>query len=193
MSGGQIPRPIEERNRFLDRVEQLGNALPDPALIFVGLIAVLMAVSAVGAAAGWSAVNPVTGETLSVKSLLSEQSLQLLITEMPRTYAGFAPLGVVLTIMLGAGVADRSGLLHRARARQPQRRTRRGRSIPAVMLTGMLTCHALDAGYVVFVPLAGLIFARLLVGTRSWDVAVGFAGVRRRPVGQSAAGRTTMC
>ena len=66
--------------------------------------------SAVGAAAGWSAVNPVTGETLSVKSLLSEQSLQLLITEMPRTFAGFAPLGVVLTIMLGAGVADRSGL-----------------------------------------------------------------------------------
>ena len=53
-----------------------------------------------------SAANPIAGETLRVKSLLSEQSLQLLITEMPRTYAGFAKLGVVLTIMLGAGVAD---------------------------------------------------------------------------------------
>ena len=126
LSGGPTPQPVQERNRFLDGVERLGNALPDPALIFVGLIAVLMAMSAVGAAAGWSAVNPVTGETLSVKSLLSEQSLQLLITETPRTYAGFAPLGLVLTIMLGAGVADRSGLLHRARARKPQRRTRAG-------------------------------------------------------------------
>ena len=102
--------PRQERSRFLDGVERLGNALPDPALIFVGLIAVLMAMSAVGSAAGWSAFNPVTGETLSVKSLLSEQSVQLLITEIPRTYAGFAPLGLVLTIMLGAGVADRSGL-----------------------------------------------------------------------------------
>ncbi len=120
--------PMQERNRFLDGVERLGNALPDPALIFVGMIAVLMAVSAVGAAAGWSALNPVTGETLSVTSLLSEQSLQLLITETPRTFAAFAPLGLVLTIMLGAGVADRSGLfaalvraslsvVHEARAR----------------------------------------------------------------------------
>ena len=102
--------PTQERNRFLDGVERLGNALPDPALIFVALIAVLMAISAIGAAAGWSAFNPVTGETLSVKSLLSEESLQLLITETPRTYAAFAPLGLVLTIMLGAGVAERSGL-----------------------------------------------------------------------------------
>src|SRR5262245_19458842 len=97
--------PLQERNRFLDGVERLGNALPGPTLIFVGLIAGLMAVSAVGAAPGWSAVNPVTGETLSVTSLLSEQSLQLLITETPRTFAAFAPLGLVLTIMLGAGVA----------------------------------------------------------------------------------------
>ena len=109
---------MQERNRFLDGVERLGNALPDPVLIFVGLIALLMAMSAVGAAAGWSAVNPVTGETLIVKSLLSEQSLQLLITEIPRTYAGFAPLGLVLTIMLGAGVADRQRPVRRARCAQ---------------------------------------------------------------------------
>jgi len=44
----------QERNRFLDGVERLGNALPDPALIFVGLSAVLMAISAVGGAAGCS-------------------------------------------------------------------------------------------------------------------------------------------
>src|SRR5688572_24187421 len=108
--GGPNPRRLHERSRFLDSVERLGNALPDPVLIFVGLIALLMGMSAVGEAAGWSAVNPVSGDTLSVKSLLSEQALQLLITEIPRTFTGFAPLGLVLTIMLGAGVADASGL-----------------------------------------------------------------------------------
>ena len=168
-------QPMQERNRFLDGVERLGNALPDPVLIFVGMIGALMAMSAVGAAAGWSALNPVTGETLIVKSLLSEQSLQLLITEIPRTYAAFAPLGLVLTIMLGAGVADRSGLfaaLVRASLSAVPGRV----LVPAVMLTGMLTCHAVDAGYVVFVPLAGLIFA----GAGRHPVlglVVGFAGV----------------
>ena len=147
-----------QRSRFLDAVERLGNALPDPALIFVGLIAILMVVSAMGATWGWSAVNPVTGDTLAVTSLLSEQSLQLLVTEAPRTYAGFAPLGLVLTIMLGAGVADRSGLfaaLVRASITAVHGRV----LVPAVMLLGMLSTHAVDAGYVVFVPLAGVIFA----------------------------------
>jgi aminobenzoyl-glutamate transport protein len=167
--------PIQERNRFLDAVERLGNALPDPALIFVGLIAVLMALSAFGASAGWSALHPVNGETLSVTSLLSEQSLQLLIVEIPRTFAAFAPLGMVLTVMLGAGVADRSGLFA-ALVRASLSTVHERALVPLVLLTGMLTCHALDAGYVVFVPLAGLIFAS--VGRHPvLGLIVGFAGV----------------
>src|SRR5687768_12566863 len=134
-----------------------------------------MAMSAAGAAAGWSAVNPVTGETLIVKSLLSEASLQLLITEVPRTYAAFAPLGIALTIMLGAGVADRSGLFV-ALVRIGLRAVPERVLVPAVMLTGMLTCHAFDAGYIVFVPLAGLIFAA--AGRHPvLGLTVGYAGV----------------
>ncbi len=174
LSDGPTPLPVPERNRFLDGVERFGNALPDPALIFVGLIALLMAISAVGAAAAWSAVNPVTGETLIVKSLLSEQSLQLLITEIPRTYAAFAPLGIALTIMLGAGVADRSGLFV-ALVRIGLGAIPEWALVPAVMLAGMLTCHAFDAGYIVFVPLAGLMFAA--AGRHPvLGLAVGFAG-----------------
>ena len=59
-------------DRFLDLVERLGNALPDPVAIFLGIIALLMAVSALGASLGWSTVNPVTGEVVVAKSLLSE-------------------------------------------------------------------------------------------------------------------------
>ena len=110
-----------------------------------------------------------------MKSLLSEESLQLLITETPRTYAAFAPLGLVLTIMLGAGVADRSGLfaaLVRASLSAVPKRV----LVPTVMLVGMLTCHAVDAGYVVFVPLAGLIFVS--AGRHPvLGIVVGFAGV----------------
>ena len=167
---------MQERNRFLDGVERLGNALPDPALIFVGLIAVLMAMSAVGAAAGWSAVNPVTGETLSVKSLLSEQSLQLLITEIPRTFAAFAPLGLVLTIMLGAGVADRSGLftalVRASLSAVPERAL-----VPVVMLTGMLTCHAARCRLCRLRAAGRSHLRSARDGTPILGLAVGFAGV----------------
>lgn len=143
---------------FLNAVERLGNALPDPVFIFVGIIIVLVALSVIGAAAGWSAVNPVTGETLRVTSLLSEDNVQRLLTEMPRTYTGFAPLGFALTIMLGASVAERSGLLT-AMMRASLGGAPRIILTPLVFLLGMLATHANDAAYMVYVPLAGIAFA----------------------------------
>lgn len=139
-------------------MERLGNALPDPVFIFVGIILVLVGVSAVGAAAGWSAVNPVTNETLVVTSLLSEENIQRLLVEMPRTYTGFAPLGFALTIMLGASVADRSGLLT-ALMRASLGNTPKNILVPMVFVLGMLATHANDAAYMVYVPLAGIVFA----------------------------------
>ena len=99
------------RSRLLDLVERAGNALPDPVFIFIALIVLLAGASVLGAAQGWTAVNPVTGETLVAKNLLSETGVRQLMVEMPRTYTGFTPLGLALTIMLGAGLAERSGLL----------------------------------------------------------------------------------
>lgn len=156
MSGAN--EPAGRRNRVLDFVERLGNALPDPVFIFIGIILILVVVSVIGAGAGWSAVNPVTGETLVATSLLSEANVQRLFTEMPRTYTGFAPLGFALTIMLGASIAERAGLLstllRASLANAPKRLL-----TPMVFVIGMLATHANDAAYMVYVPLAGLVFA----------------------------------
>jgi aminobenzoyl-glutamate transport protein len=166
--------PAGTRNRFLDGVERLGNALPDPVFIFIGIIVVVVIVSVIGAMAGWTAVNPVTGEVLAAKSLLTEENLNKLFVEMPRTYAGFAPLGLVLTVMVGAGVADRSGLFS-ALLRAGLSSVPNAVLTPAVMVLGMLTTHAADAGYLVYIPLAGLIFAT--AGRHPvLGIAVGFAG-----------------
>lgn len=146
------------QDRFLDRVERFGNWLPDPVAIFVIIIAVLMVVSALGAALGWTAINPTDGETLVAKSLLSEELVRKLLTEVPKTFTGFTPLGLALVVMLGAGVAERSGflsaLLRRAMQGVPTRIL-----APAVILIGMVSTHAVDAGYLVYIPLAGLLFA----------------------------------
>ena len=171
----------QPRKGFLDGVERLGNALPDPVFIFVGMIAVLAAVSMIGASLGWSAVNPVTRETLTVGSLLSEANLRRLFMEMPRTFTNFPPLGMVLTIMLGASVASGSGFLP-ALLRASLGGVRGKLLVPVVFVVGMLSCHAVDAGSVVYVPLAGLTFAAagrhpiLGLVTAFCGVGVGLAG-----------------
>lgn len=166
--------PAGPRNRFLDAVERLGNALPDPVFIFLIIIAVVAVASIVGALLGWSAVNPVTKETFLATSLLTEANLEKLLVEMPRTFAGFAPLGLVLTVVLGAGVADRSGLFSTL-LRAGLSSVPKSILTPSVLLLGMLTTHAGDAGYLVYIPLAGLIFAA--AGRHPvLGIAVGFAG-----------------
>jgi hypothetical protein len=95
---------------FLGRVERFGNALPDPVLLFVWLMLAVVAISVIGQAAGWQVVNPVNQQTLAVTSLLSSGMIERLFVEMPRTLTSFAPLGYVLLVMLGAGLAERTGL-----------------------------------------------------------------------------------
>ena len=50
--------------RVLNGIERIGNKLPDPVFLFLWLIGALIVLSLVGAGLGWSAVNPVTGDTL---------------------------------------------------------------------------------------------------------------------------------
>ena len=96
--------------RLLDAIERAGNRLPDPVLIFLWLIGAVIVLSVIGAAVGWQAVNPVSQKTIEASSLLASGNLMRLFVEMPRTLTAFAPLGYVLLVMLGAGIAERTGL-----------------------------------------------------------------------------------
>jgi aminobenzoyl-glutamate transport protein len=179
---------------FLGFVERAGNLLPEPAMIFVWLIFFLMLLSAWGAAAGWSASVNYSGETApqfatlkdgvltyGAQSLFNEENIARLLTEMPKTLTGFAPLGLVLVLIYGAAVAERAGLfsaLIRASLRNAPRRL----LTPIVAVIGMVSHHASDAAYIVFIPLAAIIFATVgrhpLAGLAAAFAAVsgGFAG-----------------
>lgn len=179
---------------FLGFVEKVGNVLPDPIMIFVWLIAILMVLSAIGASLGWSASLTYPGTeapeggtlengvlTYSAASLFSEANIARLLTEMPRTLTGFAPLGLVLLVMFGAGVAERTGLFS-ALIRASLRDAPKVILTPLVCIIGMTSHHASDAAYVVFIPLAALLYAAVgrhpLVGLAAAFAAVsgGYAG-----------------
>ncbi|MEM7385631.1 MAG: AbgT family transporter [Verrucomicrobiota bacterium] len=167
---------------FLGFVERAGNRLPDPVFIFVYLIGVLLVISLICAWAGVSADHPTkltedgSGPlVLTAKSLLSAENIQKVWVEMPKTFTHFHPLGYVLVVMLGAGVAERSGLFATG-IKSVMRHAPKGLLTPTVATVAMLSNHAADAGYVVMIPLAAIIFAAAgrhpLAG-----IAAAFAGV----------------
>lgn len=153
------PQPTARRSsRFLDLVERFGDKLPEPVFIFLWLILALMIASAICAGLGVSAVNPVTGEALVAKSLFSTENLRLLLTDMPRTFASFPPLGIVLLVMMGAGLAERVGLFSAA-LRAAMRSSPKRILTPAVILIGLSSNHAADSGIVILPALAAVVFA----------------------------------
>lgn len=167
---------------FLGYVERIGNRLPDPVFIFVYLIGILILISMMCSWAGISAEHPTQMKEdgsgpliLNAQSLLSAENIQKVWVEMPKTFTHFHPLGYVLVVMLGAGVAERSGLFASG-IKSVMRYAPKGLLTPAVALVAMLSNHAADAGYVVAIPLAAIVFAAAgrhpLAG-----IAAGFAGV----------------
>ena len=166
---------------FLGLVERTGNRLPDPVFLFLYLILILIAISVVCSLLGVSALHPTRTNAdgspllLTSVSLLAPENIARLWVDMPKTFTHFHPLGYVLVVMLGAGVAERSGLFA-AGIRAAVRNAPRALLTPVVALVAMLSNHAADAGYVVLIPLAAILFASAgrhpLAG-----IAAAFAGV----------------
>lgn len=171
-----------EQKGILGWIERTGNRLPDPVFIFFYLILGLIVVSVVAALLGYAAPHPTqidadTGQAaiISATSLLSAENIQRLWVDMPKTFTHFHPLGYVLVVMLGAGIAERTGLFATA-MRAGVRNAPKFLLTPMVALTAMVGNLAADAAYVVLIPLAGVLFAAAgrhpIAG-----IAAAFAGV----------------
>ena len=180
MTSDSIPE-IDRTGGILGRIERGGNRLPDPVMIFLYCILAVIAISVIAAATGTYALHPTqfdaAGNALTIRaeSLLSADNIRRLLVEMPVTFTSFHPLGYVLVVMLGAGVAERSGLLGTAMSAAVSN-VPRLLLTPAVALVGMLGNLAADAAYVVLIPLAGVIFAA--AGRHPVaGIAAAFAGV----------------
>ncbi len=161
--------------RFLDSVERTGNALPDPVTLFALMIVFVVIASVIASAAGVAVPHPGTGDVVAAQNLLAPEQLQRLFVEMPTTFTSFAPLGYVLLVMLGVGVAEKTGFLTVA-LRSLVAGVRPRLITAALVFAGVMSSLAADAGYVVLIPLGAAIF----MGAGRHPVAglaAGFAGV----------------
>ncbi|MDO6640499.1 AbgT family transporter [Shewanella sp. 5_MG-2023] len=161
--------------RALDSIERVGNKLPDPAMLFLILMFAVWGISALLSGVSFEAIDPRTDSPIVVNNLLSAEALTHFLTSMVSTFTAFAPLGVVLVAMLGVGVAEQSGFINTA-LKQMLKITPAKFLTPAVVLVGIISHTATDAGYVVVIPLAGVIF--FTVGRHPLaGIAAAFAGV----------------
>ncbi|MCD9031721.1 AbgT family transporter [Luteimonas sp. Y-2-2-4F] len=149
--------PTGLMGRFLDAVERVGNRLPDPAMLFLLLMLAVWALSWALSGVSFQAIDPRSGEPIQVVNLLSGESLTGFMANMVRTFVGFAPLGIVLVAMLGLGVAEHTGFINAA-LRRVLSVTPKQLLTPALVAVAVLSHVAVDAGYVLVIPLGGVIF-----------------------------------
>ncbi len=160
---------------FLSGIEKVGNALPHPATLFGSFALIILALSAIFSAIGSSAVHPGTGEVYEAINLLSRDGVHMILTRMVSNFTNFAPLGIVIVAMLGIGLAENSGLIA-ALIRSLVIYSPERYLTFIIVLAGILSNLASSVGYVLLVPLAGIIF--IAVGRHPIaGMAAAFAGV----------------
>jgi aminobenzoyl-glutamate transport protein len=161
--------------RMLNWTERAGNALPHPATLFALFALAALVLSAVGHTLGWEAIHPGTNEIIRPVNLLSHDGIHRVLLEMVDNFTGFAPLGIVLVALLGIGITEQSGLIS-AVIRMLVLNSHRHLLTFVIVFTGILSNVASDVGYVLLIPLAGVIF--LAVGRHPVaGMAAAFAGV----------------
>jgi len=160
---------------FLGTVERVGNKLPDPAMLFVGLLFAVWILSWLLSYVTFNVVDPRSGESLVIINLLSGSALTEFMSVMVTNFSHFHPVGVVLVAMLGIGVAESTGFINSG-LRALLNVTSDRMLTPMVIAVGIVSHTAADAGYVLVIPLGGVIFYAAgrhpLAG-----IAAAFAGV----------------
>ena len=161
--------------RFLNFIERAGNKIPDPALLFFWGLMIVWALSALLSQVQFDLIHPISGQVIQVNNLLTGQSLAEFLAGMVKAFTGFAPLGIVLVAMLGIGVAEASGFINTG-LKKMLNVTPAKLLTPMLILVAIVSHTAADAGYVLVIPLGGIIFHAAgrhpLAG-----IAAAFAGV----------------
>ena len=96
--------------RFLEKVEYVGNKIPHPTLLFLWLMGITIVLSFIFSVLNITAVNPVTGEVIEAYNLLSVKGFVKMLVTAQGNFTGVSALGMVLVCMMGVSLCEQSGL-----------------------------------------------------------------------------------
>ncbi len=113
--------------------------------------------------------------SLSARSLLTLDGIRFMYSSLIPSFMGFTAVGLMIVALVGAGVAEESGLV-KAMIRKLVIISPRWALTYILAFVGILSSIAADAGYLVLIPLGGVAF--LSVGRHPLaGLALGFAAV----------------
>lgn len=168
--------------RFIRGIEVVGNKLPHPFWLFVLLALTVVVLSAFLAASGTSvtymAASQKVGElpkevTVPVKNLLSYEAMRPFFADFVKTYISFAPLGLIMVMMLGIGLVEQTGFISAL-----MRKTILG--APPYMVTAVLALVGINANLasdagIIFTPAIGGAVFKALGRNPAVGIIAGFA------------------
>ena len=146
--------------KSLDFIEVVGNRLPHPATIFAGLAVLVILISVLGYFLDVNAQHPVDDSIIKARNLLGADGIRWMYSNILNNFLLFPPLGYVLVVMVGIGVAEGSGLftiMIRALVLKSPKKL----ITASIVFAGIISHLASEAGYVVLIPLGAMIFHAL--------------------------------
>jgi aminobenzoyl-glutamate transport protein len=174
-----MSEPAAPRPTFTARVERIGRKIPDPVILFASMY--VLTFTAASLLGGLQFPTPgQSGATVlqTIRPVYEFEHVRWIFNNaLVQNWLAFGGgvLGVILVVTIAIGVAEHAGLLgaliKKAAGHVPMK------LMPLLLVfLGIMSSLATDAGYLILVPLAGLLYAALkqnpLIG-----MAAAFAGV----------------
>lgn len=147
-------------NRFLNIVEKVGNRLPDPSILFFLMCLGLAVLTWIISFFPITVKHPGTDDTIAIKSILSSNGLSMILNDAVKNFSEFPALGLVLAVMLGIGVSEKTGYFDKLMI-QVVHKAPKKIIIPVIILVGILGNAAGDAATIVLPPLTAMVFIKL--------------------------------
>jgi aminobenzoyl-glutamate transport protein len=143
--------------RLLDALEHVGNRFPDPVVLFLIALGATWIASSLLAGHDFGLTDPRTGQSLRMRDQLALPAFVAFLTGMTQAFVTFAPLGMVLVMVIGVGVAERSGLVGAAlrgvlAVASPRLLT------PLIVFSAIVAHLLVDSAVVIVLPLSGALF-----------------------------------
>ena len=143
--------------RVLDWFERIGNRFPDPVVLFLAALMATWAASSLLAGRDFGLIDPRTRAPLQVHDQLTLPAFTAFLVGATQAFVSFPPLGMVLVMVIGVAVAERSGLVAGAlrgvlSVASPRLLT------PLVVAAGLVGHVMSDGAVIIVVPLGGALF-----------------------------------
>ncbi|MEG0236110.1 MAG: AbgT family transporter [Cetobacterium sp.] len=176
-------RVEKEKEGLLDKIAYLANKLPHPVTIFIIFTLFIAILSSVLSNLGTEVISEnLKGENeiIRVKNLLSSDGIRWFLDNIIKNFVTFHPLGVVLVFSLFFNFLNEVGLFQAFLKNTMEKIPKKFLTYFVVFL-GVNSSFAGDLGYILIIPIAGVLFkavgrnplAGILVGFSA--TSAGFA------------------